>query len=73
MEAAQQRGIKEGNAQEAEASGEMDEKRKRRHWMEAKVNVQTDREAHEAECSAHVKVFSCCENNWVIRVTANPS
>lgn len=34
MEAAQQRGIKEGNAQEAEASGEMDEKRKRRRWME---------------------------------------
>lgn len=34
MEAAQQRGIKEGSAQEAEASGEMDEKRKQRRWME---------------------------------------
>lgn len=58
MEAAQQRGIKEGNAQEAEASGEMDEKRKRRRWIEAKVNVQTDREAHGAECSTHVKAVS---------------
>lgn len=38
MEAAQQRSIKEGNAQETEVSGagEMDEK-KRRRWMEAKV------------------------------------
>lgn len=57
-EAAQQRGIKEGHAQETEASGEMDEKRKRRRWMEAKVDVQTDREAHEAECSTHFKAVS---------------
>lgn len=73
MEAAQQRDIKEGNAQETEASGEMDEKRKRRRWMGAKVDVQTDRKLSAALTLQLLSVFSCCENNWIIRVTVNPT
>lgn len=73
MEAAQQRGINEGNAQETEASVEMDEKRKRRRWMEAKVDVRTDRKLSAALTLQLLSVFSCCENNSVIRVTVNPT